>query len=119
MNGAARKLTQLPLLSQNGRWAMRFRGKRAEFADRRSALRAAIVEAFENSRNGTPTQVICVDEHLSIEIAWTYGVDPDPPAAFAERPPPSDRRPLADAPRRQHRAARYARVLADPASSNR
>jgi hypothetical protein len=119
MNGAARKLTQLPLLSENGRWAMRFRGKRAEFADRRSALRAAIVEAFENSRNGTPTQVICVDEHLSIEIAWTYGVDPDPPAAFAERPPSSDHRPLADAPRRQQRAARYARVLADPASSAR
>jgi hypothetical protein len=119
MNGAARKLTQLPLLSQNGRWAMRFRGKRAEFVDRHTALRAAILEAFENSRNGTPTQVVCVDEHLSIEIAWTYGVDPDPPAALTERPPSSDRRPLVDAPRRQHRAARHARVLADPASRAR
>jgi hypothetical protein len=119
MNGAARKLTQLPLLSQNGRWTMRFRGKRAEFADHRSALRAAILEAFENSRNGTPTQVVCVDEHLAVEIAWTYGVDPDPPAAFAEKPPSSDRRPLGDVPRRQHRAARLARPLADRASGAR
>ena len=111
MKGPAHKLTQLPLLSQNGRWSMRFRGKRAEFADRRSALRAAILEAFENSRNGTPTQVVCVDDHLSVEIAWTYGVDPDPPAAFAEKSPPSDRRPIGDAPRRQHRAARHARAL--------
>ena len=98
MNSAARKLVQLPLLSQNGRWSMRFRGKRAEFVDRRAALRAAILEAFENSRNGTPTQVVCVDEDLAIEIVWTYGVDPDPPRALAEKPPSSERRPLGDAP---------------------
>ena len=74
---AARKFLQLPLLNQNGRWLMRFRGKRVEFVDRRSALREAILEAFEHSRNGTPTQVVCIDDHLAIEIVWTYGVDPD------------------------------------------
>jgi hypothetical protein len=71
---------------------MRFRGKRVEFVDRPSALRAAILEAFEHSKNGTPTQVVCIDDHLAIEIVWTYGVDPDPPAAFAELSQLSDRR---------------------------
>jgi hypothetical protein len=87
MTSAARKLTQLPLLCQNGRWSMRFRGKRAEFADRGAALRAAILEAFDHSRNGTPTQVVCIDDQLAIEIVWTYGVDPDPADAPAETAP--------------------------------
>ena len=95
MTNASRKLCQLPLLGHNGRWLRRFRGKRVEFADRRSALRAAILEAFEHSRNGTPTQVICIDDHLAIEIAWTYGVDPDPPGGLAETAQWSDRRPVA------------------------
>ena len=81
MSYAARKFTPLPLLNQNGRWLMRFRGKRVEFADRRSALREAIRAAFEHSRNGTPTQVVCIDDQLAIEIVWTYGVDPDPPGS--------------------------------------
>jgi hypothetical protein len=93
MSSTARKHAQLPLFSENGRWLMRFRGKHAEFTDQRTALRAAILEAFEHSRNGTPTQVICIDDHLTIEIAWTYGVDPDPPAAPAEKAPAA-RRPL-------------------------
>lgn len=68
---------------------MRFRGKRVEFVDRQSAVREAILEAFEHSRNGTPTQVVCIDEQLTFEIVWTYGVDPDPvpvdPAARSDR----------------------------------
>jgi hypothetical protein len=110
MNGAARKLTQLPLLCQNGRWLIRFRGKRAEFVDRRSALRAAILEAFEHSRNGTPTQVVSIDDHLAIEIVWTYGVDPDPPGALAE-PPSAARRPLAAPPQHLHPPARRAGAM--------
>lgn len=106
MTYASRKLCQLPLLSQNGRWLMRFRGKRVEFVDRRSALRAAILEAFEHSRNGTPTQVVCIDDRLAIEIVWTYGVDPDPPAALAETPQWSDRRPAGSAGRRPLRPLR-------------
>jgi len=90
MAHAPRKFLQLPLLNQNGRWLMRFRGKRVEFVDRQSALREAILEAFEHSRNGTPTQVVCIDEQLAIEIVWTYGVDPDP--AIADTAQPSDRR---------------------------
>ena len=85
MSRAAHKLFQLPVLNQNGRWLIRFRGKRIEFADRPSALREAIHEAFEHSRNGTPTQVVCIDDHLAIEIVWIYGVDPDPaPAVTAQ-----------------------------------
>jgi hypothetical protein len=81
----AHKFVQLPVLNQSGRWLMRFRGKRVEFVDRRSALREAILEAFEHSRNGTPTQVVCIDEQLAIEIVWTYGVDPEPaPADMAQ-----------------------------------
>jgi len=94
MTSTARKHFQLPVFSQSGRWLMRFRGKRAEFTDRSAALRAAILEAFEHSRNGTPTQVVCIDDHLAIEIVWTYGVDPDPPGAPAEKPRASARRPM-------------------------
>jgi hypothetical protein len=82
---AARKYLQLPVLNQNGRWLMRFRGKRVEFVDRPSALRAAILEAFEHSRNGTPTQVVCIDDRLAVEIVWSYGVDPDPTPADTAR----------------------------------
>jgi len=94
MTSAARKLAQLPLLCQSGHWLMRFRGKRAEFADRGAAVRAAILEAFDHSRNGTPTQVVCIDDQLAIEIVWTYGVDPDPPAVLADMPQASGHRPM-------------------------
>ena len=96
MAHAARKFSQLPLFNQNGRWLMRFRGKRVEFADRPSALREAILAAYEHSKNGTPTQVVCIDEQLAIEIVWTYGVDPDPPGALADAPHwPERTRPVA------------------------
>ena len=106
MNQTSRKLAQLPLISQNGRWLMRFRGKRAEFVDRRSALRAAILEAFEHSRNGTPTQVVCIDDRLTVEIVWTYGVDPDPPGGLANQSQSSGRRTLSPASRHPSRPAR-------------
>jgi hypothetical protein len=112
MNGAARKHTQLPLLCQNGRWSMRFRGKRAEFTDRATALQAAILEAFEHSRNGTPTQVICIDDHLTVEIAWTYGVDPDPPAVSMEKTETSVHRPIGGAVRPQLPPTWRARAIA-------
>jgi len=112
MSSAARKHAQLPLFSHDGRWLMRFRGKRAEFADRRTALRAAILEAFEHSRNGTPTQVVCIDDQLTIEIVWTYGVDPDPPGAPAEKPPAA-RRPL-----RHHQHAAPVAVAPHPRAMN-
>ena len=106
MSYASHKPCQLPVLNQNGRWLMRFRGKRVEFADWQSAVREAILEAFEHSKNGTPTQVVCIDEHLAIEIVWTYGVDPDPPAALAEASQGSGRKGSAAA------AARPARMPA-------
>jgi hypothetical protein len=106
MNQSARKLAQLPVISRNGRWLMRFRGKRAEFVDRRSALRAAVLEAFEHSRNGMPTQVVCIDGHLATEIVWTYGVEPDPPGRLADKPQLSGRRTPNAASRHPVRPAR-------------
>jgi hypothetical protein len=80
----ALKRVQLPVLSHRGRWLICFRGKRAEFIDRESALREAIEQAFQCSKNGSPTEVICVDDNLTTEVVWTYGVDPDPPTAERE-----------------------------------
>ena len=77
----ALKRVQLPVLSHRGRWLICFRGKRAEFIDRASALREAIEQAYQCSKNGSPTEVISVDDNLNSEVVWTYGIDPDPPAA--------------------------------------
>jgi len=77
----ALKRVQLPVLSHRGRWLICFRGKRAEFIDRASALREAIEQAYQCSKNGSPTEVICVDDNLNSEVVWTYGTDADPPAA--------------------------------------
>ena len=77
----ALKRVQLPVLSHRGRWLICFRGKRAEFVDRASALREAIEQAYQCSKNGSPTEVISVDDNLNSEVVWTYGTDPDPPAA--------------------------------------
>ena len=86
----ALKRVQLPVLSHRGRWLICFRGKRAEFIDRASALREAIEQAYQCSKNGSPTEVISVDDNLNSEVVWTYGIDPDPPAAARrERPPDS------------------------------
>jgi hypothetical protein len=76
----ALKRVQLPVLSHRGRWLICFQGKRAEFIDRASALREAVEQAYQCSKNGSPTEVICVDDNLNSEVVWTYGVDPDPPA---------------------------------------
>ena len=77
----ALKRVQLPVLSHRGRWLICFRGKRAEFVDRASALREAVEQAYQCSKNGSPTEVICVDDNLNSEVVWTYGIDPDPPVA--------------------------------------
>jgi hypothetical protein len=77
----ALKRVQLPVLSHRGRWLICFRGKRAEFIDRASALREAVEQAYQCSKNGSPTEVICVDDNLNSEVVWTYGIDPDPPVA--------------------------------------
>jgi len=75
---------------------MRFRGKRAEFVDLRSAAQAAICEAYHASKNGSPTQVVSIDGDTGLEVLWTYGVDPDPANAdlastAAVAPPASGR----------------------------
>jgi hypothetical protein len=80
----ALKRVQLPVLSHRGRWLICFRGKRAEFIDRASALREAVEQAYQCSKNGSPTEVICVDDNLNSEVVWTYGIDPDPPVARRE-----------------------------------
>jgi hypothetical protein len=106
------KRVQLPVLSHHGRWLISFRGKRAEFVDRASALREAVEQAYQYSKNGSPTEVICVDDRLNLEVVWTYGIDPNPPSADI-RPPA---RPSRGPPRASHqpieaqRAPRTAQV---------
>ncbi len=101
MTAPSSRHCQLTLAHQHGRWSIRFRGKRADFLDRQSAINAAVMEAYEVSKNGTPTQVVCVDDRFNLDVIWTYGVDPDPPihAAGAER------RGALRKPRRPHRLA--------------
>jgi hypothetical protein len=94
----ALKRAQLPVLSHHGRWLICFRGKRAEFVDRASALREAVEQAFQYSKNGTPTEVICVDDSLNHEVIWTYGIDPDPPGAGRREAGERNRAPRAKRP---------------------
>jgi hypothetical protein len=91
----ALKRAQLPVLSHRGRWLICFRGKRVEFVDRASALREAIEQAYQYSKNGTPTEVICLDDGLNHEVIWTYGVDPDPPGAGRREVPEHNSAPHA------------------------
>src|SRR3982074_3257333 len=77
----ALKRVQLPVLSHRGRWLICFRGKRAEFVDRASALREAIEQAYQCSKNGSPPEGICVDDNLNNEGGCPYGPAPAPPAA--------------------------------------
>jgi hypothetical protein len=94
----ALKRTQLPVVSRHGRWLICFRGKRAEFVDRASALREAIEEAYRFSKDGTPTEVVCVDDDLKVEVVWTYGKDPNPPSAASSKPARAIREPRAHLP---------------------
>jgi hypothetical protein len=112
----ALKRTQLPVVSRHGRWLICFRGKRAEFVDRASALREAIEEAYRFSKDGTPTEVVCVDDHLKVEVVWTYGKDPNPPSAASSTPVGAKREPRAHLP--IVRPARPAR-MAHPAKPRR
>jgi hypothetical protein len=119
----ALKRVQLPVLSHRGRWLICFRGKRAEFVDRESALREAIEQAFQCSKNGSPTEVICVDDNLTTEVVWTYGVDPDPPSAEREPArlhlgPRATRHPLPPPPSRTMQAVRL-RVAGRKSKENR
>jgi hypothetical protein len=107
----ALKRVQLPVLSHRGRWLICFRGKRAEFIDRESALREAVEQAYQCSKNGSPTEVICVDDNLETEVVWTYGIDPDPPSAGREPARPGARasRPALPLPRPAMRSLRAVR----------
>ena len=69
---------QVSVLSRRGKWLISFRGKRAQFADRASAFREAIDQAYQCSKNGSPTDVIYVNEGLKRQAIWTYGIDPEP-----------------------------------------
>ena len=69
---------QVAVLAHRGRWFINFRGKRAEFADRASAIREAINQADQCSKNGTPTDVVFVNDGLKQKVIWTYGVDAAP-----------------------------------------
>jgi hypothetical protein len=100
MPSSVTKRGQLAIVAKGGRWMTRFRGKQAEFVDRNAALQAAILQAFQCSKDGLPTQVVTVSEAGKLKILWTYGVDPDPigglpieTAATSQKPPVRGARP--------------------------
>src|SRR3981189_3746046 len=90
----ALKRVQLPVLSHRGRWLICFRGKRAEFIDRASALREAAEPGYDCCINGCRPEGMCVADSLTREVVWPYGIAPDPPAALRREAPRgrSDRR---------------------------
>ena len=65
---------QVLVLTHRGRWFINFRGKRAKFADRASAIREAIDEAYQCSKNGTPTDVLFVDPMASNKMLFGLAV---------------------------------------------
>ena len=76
---------QLSVINDGGRWVMVFRGRRLAFADRQSALREAVRQAHQCSKDGTPTQVVCVDDAQGPKVVWTSGHDPEPASVALAR----------------------------------
>lgn len=77
---------QLSVINDGRRWVMVFRGRRLAFADRLSALREAVQQAHQCSKDGTPTQVVCVDDAQGSKVVWTSGHDPEPASVVQARP---------------------------------
>jgi hypothetical protein len=80
-----RKANELPPPRQilvrrmRGKWLIKASGMdSAPYADRATALRAAVADAYDRSKNGDPAEVIGQGEDGSFSIEWVYGRDPTP-----------------------------------------
>jgi hypothetical protein len=63
----------------HGKWLIKSNGADSEpYADRDTALRAAVADAYQCSKNGDPAQVIGQTEDGGFHVEWIYGRDPAP-----------------------------------------
>lgn len=63
----------------HGKWRVKSNGTDSEpYSDRGAALRAAVADAYDCSKNGHPAQVIGQSEDGSFSVEWVYGRDPAP-----------------------------------------
>jgi len=70
---------QILVRRAHGKWLVKSNGKDSDpYSDRAAALRAAVVDAYDCSKNGDPAQVIGESEDGSFSVEWVYGRDPAP-----------------------------------------
>jgi len=70
---------QILVRRAHGKWLVKSNGRDSEpYSDRAAALRAAVADAFDCSKNGDPAQVIGQSEDGSFSVEWVYGRDPAP-----------------------------------------
>ena len=70
---------QILVRKAHGKWLVKSNGEDSEpYADRATALRAAIADAHQCGKNGDPTQVLGQSEDGDFNVEWVYGRDPAP-----------------------------------------
>jgi hypothetical protein len=73
---------QILVRRSHGKWLVKSNGTDSEpYPDRVAALRAAVANAYDCSKNGNPAQVIGQTEDGSFSVEWVYGRDPAPAGA--------------------------------------
>ena len=73
---------QILVRKAHGKWLVKSNGSDSEpYADRTSALRAAVADAYRCSKDGDPAQVIGQTEDGGFNVEWVYGRDPTPTTA--------------------------------------
>jgi hypothetical protein len=70
---------QIVVRRSRGKWLIKSNGTDSEpYADRAAALRAAVADAYDCSKNGDLAQVIGQSEDGDFSVEWVYGRDPAP-----------------------------------------
>jgi hypothetical protein len=73
---------QVLVRKAHGKWLVKSNGADSEpYADRPSAVRAAVAEAYRCSKDGDPAQVIGQTDDGEFAVEWVYGRDPAPTGA--------------------------------------
>jgi hypothetical protein len=70
---------QILVRKAHGKWLVKSNGSDSKpYADRATAVRAAVADAYRCSKNGDPAQVLGQSEDGGFDVEWVYGRDPDP-----------------------------------------
>lgn len=67
------------ILSDQGRWKIRYEGKDYLYSTQRDAMKAAVDAAHNAGRKGYDAQVLIQGQDGQWRAEWTYGNDPYPP----------------------------------------